>query len=85
MKKVASSKIEKQPHNNIVLREKVVTRFYSVGRLVWKRFLLRMQAEYLVVKKKDRKNPYKCANAYAVVVAAVRRLNYKPVVMQRLV
>lgn len=84
MKKVSSSKIEKQPHNNIVLREKVVTRFYSVGRVLWKRFLLRMQAEYLMTKKKEKKNPIKFVNAYAIVVAAVKKLNHKLIKMERL-
>ena len=61
-----------------LLGDNVLTRYYSTGRLLWKKFLLRMQWEHLTTKKKEKRNSYANPNAYAIVVAANKVMNYVP-------
>ena len=46
---------------------------------------MRLQWENLRTKKKEKRNHYSCANAYAIVVAAVRLCDYKLQKMKRYV
>jgi hypothetical protein len=42
-KSVGVKKSEKNIPRNVMLGDNVITRYYSTGRLLWKKFLLRMQ------------------------------------------
>lgn len=48
--------------------EDVPISLYSPGRVLWKRFLLKLQEAYLKPVKKNQKRPYKNANAYAIIL-----------------
>jgi hypothetical protein len=42
-----------------------------------------MQWEFLATKKKEKRNIYSNANAYAIVVGAVRLMSYVPTKIKR--
>lgn len=71
--------------NVVVFGDRQVDRFYSLGRVLWKRFLIRIKSEYLVYKKHEKYHKFSCPNAYAVVLAAVRTMGYKTQVMKKYV
>ena len=64
--------------NVVNLGQKTLTRFYSLGRILWKRMLMRLKWEYLNNTKKSYKRaPYSCANAFAIIVFGVKKCGYK--------
>jgi hypothetical protein len=74
---------------NVDRKEKVwkfgnreISRYYSAGRILWKRCLMKLQFQYLKSKRKDKRR-YFCASAYAIVLAAIQKMDYKPQVIQR--
>ena len=74
-----------KPANIISFGNKDADRFYSMGRVLWRRFLMKLKHEYVHVKKHEKVRKFSNENAYAIVTAAVYKMGYKPTVMKKTV
>ena len=77
--KKSKSKLEKRMCNKVYFDDREVSRYYSVGRVLWRRFLMRVRSEFAGEKKKEKYRSYKNPNAFAIVAAAVKKMNFKTV------
>ena len=75
--KVQVKKKEGEAHNKVVFYRREMARYYSLGRVLWRRFLMRLKWEYIKTRKGDRRRRFGNDNAWAVVCAAVHKMGHK--------
>lgn len=63
--------------NAVVYNGREASRFYSVGRVLWRRFLMRLKHDHVKHRKGEKRRRFRNENAYAIVLAAVKMMGYE--------